>query len=223
MYHLINFNTKRFLFIVPSVKCCEEFDKIDKFLKILNRSGIETIIKKAQSEIGRKGYNPFNLVATIIYCFSKFKSTIREIENLCQFDLRIIYLMEQQQPSDSSIKECINKYIVPYQYEIFTMITKAIIEELNVNIDIQYNDGTKIEANANKYKFVWKPTTYHKKLDVKIRELLFQIKIEIKDKTLIKSYKLNELIKEYIVRENIDINTIPSGKGKRLSKEQKNY
>ena len=217
------FNTKRFLFIVPSVKCCEEFDKIDKFLKILNRSGIETIIKKAQSEIGRKGYNPFNLVATIIYCFSKFKSTIREIENLCQFDLRIIYLMEQQQPSDSSIKECINKYIVPYQYEIFTMITKAIIEELNVNIDIQYNDGTKIEANANKYKFVWKPTTYHKKLDVKIRELLFQMKIEIKDKTLIKSYKLNELIKEYIVRENIDINTIPSGKGKRLSKEQKNY
>ena len=52
------------------------------------------IVKKIQSEIGRKGYNPCNMVATIIYCFSKFKSTIREIENLCQFDIRVMYLME---------------------------------------------------------------------------------------------------------------------------------
>ena len=63
----------------------------------MNKSGIENIIKSVQSEIGRRGYNPFNLMATIIYCFSKFKSTIREIENLCKFDLRIIYLMEQEQ------------------------------------------------------------------------------------------------------------------------------
>ena len=174
------FNTKRPFFIVPSIQCCEEFEKIDKFLEILNKSGIENIIKSVQSEIGRRGYNPFNLMATIIYCFSKFKSTIREIENLCKFDLRIIYLMEQEQPSDSSIKECINKYIVPYQYEIFTMISKAIINELKVNTDIEYNDGTKIEANANKYKFVWKPTTYHKKLDIKIKELLLKMDIEFK-------------------------------------------
>ena len=32
--------------------------------------------------------------------------------------------MEQEQPSDTVIKECINKYILPYQYEFFTMITK---------------------------------------------------------------------------------------------------
>ena len=217
------FNTKRPIFIVPSMKCCEEFDKIDKFIKILNKSGIGMIIKKIQSEIGRKGYNSFNLVATIIYCFSKFKSTIREIENLCQFDIRVMYLMEQEQPSHNVIKNCINKYILPYKYEIFTMITKAIITELNIDIDTQYNDGTKIEANANKYKFVWKPTTYHKKLDIKIKELLLKMNIEFKDKKLIKSFQFNELIKEYVVRENIDINSIPTGKGKRLTKEQRNY
>ena len=205
------------------MKCCEEFDKIDKFIKILNKSGIGMIIKKIQSEIGRKGYNSFNLVATIIYCFSKFKSTIREIENLCQFDIRVMYLMEQEQPSHNVIKNCINKYILPYKYEIFTMITKAIITELNIDIDTQYNDGTKIEANANKYKFVWKPTTYHKKLDIKIKELLLKMNIEFKDKKLIKSFQFNELIKEYVVRENIDINSIPTGKGKRLTKEQRNY
>ena len=217
------FNIKRTICIVPSNKCCEEYEKIDKFMRILNKSGIEKIIKNEQKRKGRNGYNTFNLIATIIYCFSNFRSSIREIEKLCIYDLRIMYIMEQEQPSHNAIKECINKYILPYQYEIFTSITKALIDELNVDIATQYNDGTKIEANANKYKFVWKPTTYHKKLDIKIKELLLKMDIEFKDKQLIKSYQFNESIKFYVQRENIDINSIPNGKGKRLTKEQKNY
>lgn len=131
--------------------------------------------------------------------------------------------MHQEQPSHNAIKECINKYILPYQYEIFTMITKAIIDEFKLDITNQYIDGTKIEANANKYKFVWKPTNFHKKLDIKIRELLLKIDIEITDKNQIKSSKLNDLINEYVEMKNIDINSIPSGKGKRLTAEQRIY
>ena len=217
------FTIKRFLFLVPSNDCDEELEKIDKFINLLNKSGIGKIIEKEQKVKGRSGYNPFNLVTTICYCFSKFKSSLREIEKLCVFDIRIIYIMGQEKPSHNVIKECINRYIVPYQYEIFTSITKAIIEELNVDTTTQYNDGTKIEANANKYKFVWKPTTYHKKLNVKIKELLLNMNIEFNDKDLIKSYQFNELIKEYITRENIDINSIPKGRGKRLTKAQRNY
>jgi len=217
------FNTKRFCFLVSSHKCNEEFDKLDKFVGILNKSGIGILIEKERKNKGRFGYNPYDLVATIIYCFSQFKSSIREMEKLCIYDLRIIYLMKQEQPSHNAIKECINKYILPYQYEIFTMITKAIIDEFNLDISTQYLDGTKIEANANKYKFVWKPTTFHKKLDVKIKELLLEMNVEFTNNNLIKSYELNSLINEYTVNENIDVNAIPTGKGKRLTKQQKNY
>lgn len=111
------------------------------------------------------------MIATIIYCFSKFKSSLREIEQLCIFDLRVMYIMEQEQPSYNVICECINKYTLPYQYEIFTMITKTIIDEFHLIIANQYLDGTKIEANANKYKFVWKPTTFHNELNIKIRNI----------------------------------------------------
>ena len=217
------FNTKRFGFLVSSNECNEEFDKLDKFIGILNKSGIGILIEKERKNKGRYGYNPYDLVATIIYCFSQFKSSVREIEKLCIFDLRIIYLMKQEQPSHNAIKECINKYILPYQYEMFTMITKAIIDKFNLDVSTQYLDGTKIEANANKYKFVWKPTTFHNKLDVKIKELLLEMNVEFTNKNLIKSYELNELINEYIVNENIDVNAIPTGKGKRLTKQQKNY
>ena len=218
-----NFTIKRSIFIVPSNKCNEEFEKIDKFIEILNKSGIGKIIENVQNNIGRKGYNPFNLVATIIFCFSKFKSSIREIEHLCVFDLRVMYIMEHEQPSYSTIKDCINKYILPYQYEIFTMITKTIINEFQLDITNQYLDGTKIEANANKYKFVWKPTAFHKHLDTKIKELLLSMEIEIVDKNFIKSVDLNNMIRQYAIMKNIDVYSIPSGKGKRLTKEQKNY
>ena len=223
LYHMDYFNTIRPFFIVPSLEVCEEFEKIDKFLFILNKSGIGILIAKEQNRFGRTGYNPFNLVATIIYCFSQFRSSLREIEQLCKYDLRIIYLMQQEQPSHNVIKECINKYILPNHYEIFVRITKTIISEFNLDISNQYLDGTKIEANANKYKFVWKPTTFHKRLDAKIKELLVSMEIEVTDKHLIKSNKLNEFIKTYIINKKIDINSIPFGKGKRLTKEQKNY
>ena len=150
-------------------RCIEKYAKIDKYIEILNKSGIGELIENTQKNIGRRGYNPFNLMAAIIYCFSQFKSTIWEIENLCIYDLRAIYIMEQQQQSDTSIKDCINRYILPYQYEIFSMVTKSIIGEFNLDISNQYIDGTKIEANANKYKFVWKPVKFHKRLNEKLK------------------------------------------------------
>ena len=103
------------------------------------------------------------------------------------------------------------------------MITRAIIEEFNLDISNEYLDGTKIEANANKYKFVWKPTTFHKRLDIKIRDLLHLMEVDIKDKSLISSSKLNEILNKYTSKENINIDSIPSGRGKRLTKQQKNY
>lgn len=197
-------------------------------MMILEKSGIGKIIEKERlrnkkSFVGRKEYNPYNLIAAILYCFTKFKGTIREIEDLCKYDIRVMYIMEQNTPNHVIICDFINRYILPYQYEIFTMVTKAIIKEFNLDTSIQYLDGTKIEANANKYNFVWKPTTFHKKLDAKIKNLLTDMGFEINDKVLIKSSELNDLIKEYIIRENIEISLIPSGRGKRLTKEQKNY
>lgn len=224
------FTTNRPIFLVPSTDCCEEFEKIDKFLLILEKSGVWKIIKKVKlekckSNKGRKGYDIYKLFAAIIYCFAKFSASLRDIEDKCIFDIRIIYIMEGKIPDYSIIGDFINNYIVPNQYEIFTTITKQIITEFNLTIEDAYIDGSKFEANANKYKFVWKPTTHHKKLDVKIKQYLLELNYTTigNKKDLIKTYELNEIIKDYISKNNIDINNIPNGRGKRLTNEQKKY
>jgi len=222
------FNIKRPLFIVPSKKCLVEFEKIDKFMSLLENSGVGKIIEyvkiKDKKCKGRNGYNPFNLFATIIYCFVKFNATLRDIEDKFIFDLRVIYIMEGNIPAFNTIGEFINTYIVPYQYEIFTCITKQIIKDFYLDASDNYIDGTKIEANANKYKFVWKPVKFHVKLDVKIKALLNEIGYTNSyTKDLIKAYDYNQMLKDYAYNNAIDINNIPSGRGKRLTKEQKNY
>ena len=220
------FTIKPSFFLVSSIQCDEEFKKIDKFMELLENSGvakyIEYVNKKSQYCKGRTGYNPYNLFAAIIYCFSKFKASLRDIEDKCIFDVRVCYIMEGYIPDHSTIGNFINKYIVPFQREIFTTINKQIIKELHLKINDIYNDGTKFEANANKYKFVWKPTKFHKRLNEKIKSLLKEMKMDYTN-DVIQASELYSLINDYVRRENIDIHQIPTGKGKRKTKEQKYY
>ena len=220
-----NFTIKRAFFQFPSTKCYKEYEKIDKFLNILQKSGISQIIenvnKKQKKCKGRNSYNPYNMMATVLYCFSVFRSSVRELEKLCYTDLRVIYLMEQNEPSYATFCDFINKYIKPYSIEIFSLITKAIIKEYNINIENQYIDGTKIEANANKYNFVWKPKTYHKKLDLKIKDLIKEMNLEYENEKNIKAEEFIILVNKYANSNDIDYYDIPSGKGKRLTKSQK--
>ena len=220
-----NFTIKRSFFQIPSTKSYKELEKVNKFIEILQKTKINQIIenvnKKQKNCKGRSSYNPYNMMATVLYCFSEFKSSVRELEKLSYTDLRVIYLMEQNEPSYATFCDFINKYIKPYSIEIFSMITKAIIEEFDLNISNQYIDGTKIEANSNKYKFVWKPSAYHKKLDLKIKTLVQNMNFTYENNDYIKASELNILIKNFSDFNGINIYDIPSGKGKRLTDKQR--
>ena len=222
------FTIKKSLFIVPSQTHSEEYKKLDVYLSILEKSGIGEIIATERRKTvgpygGRIGYNPYNLMATVIYCFAMFKASLRDIEDKCKFDLRVIYLMEQKMPNYVIICEFINRYILPYSYEIFSRVTKTFIKEFNIDIDNQYIDGSKIEANANKYKFVWKPTTFHKKLDEKIKIFIKNNNFSFIDNRLIKSHEFRDILNNYVKEQNIDKYNLPMGKGIKLTEPEKIY
>ena len=48
---------------------------------------------------------------------------------------------------------------------MFACIVKAIIKKYDIDTSDVFVDGTKLEANANKYKFVWKPRQRHDRLN----------------------------------------------------------
>lgn len=177
----------------------EEEEKLDRFLLFLENSNVGQLIFdecfKDRSQGGRPPYNYFRLFAASIYAFSKHPGTLRKIEESFKFDVRFMYLMDFETPSHAKIGEFLNNLFVKHHHKIYTLLVNQFIKETNINIDDCFVDGTKIEANANKYKFVWKPITFHKNLDEKIKLLLNKY-FDIKKNDLLKSIELARYITE---------------------------
>ena len=61
VYHMSNFTIKRSLFLVPTLYMVKEFEKIDKFMIILEKSNVSDIINnKTILYYGRKYTKTFN-------------------------------------------------------------------------------------------------------------------------------------------------------------------
>ena len=190
------FNTEK-IFLVPSLDLeVKEKEKMIKFLTLLDNSGVGNVvdryIKNNTILGGRPGYNYYRLFATILYGFAFDRYTLRDLEDACKYDLRYIYLMEQETPRYTKFCEFINKVIVPNEEEIFSLINLEIKKEIGIIFEDAFIDGTKYEANANKYKFVWKPIKHHEKISVNIASI-------IKEYNLYSNYQDEKLIKSSTV------------------------
>ena len=62
--------------------------------------------------------------------------------------------MQQKQPSHMAFCNFINDTIVPNANERFYRITKIMIEEFGIDISEVFINGSKLEADANRYEFV---------------------------------------------------------------------
>lgn len=83
--------------------------------------------------------------------------SLRGIEKSCKTDIRYMYLLDDMDaPSFATIGNFIRDDLTTSIEKIFVEINKTIFEKENVDIEHTYIDGTKIEANANKYTWVWK-------------------------------------------------------------------
>jgi len=163
-----------YLFLCSDIPS-EEKQKLNDFLLILEESGVGRIIEEAVGRRpetgGRPSYNPYRLFATLLYAFSRHSGSLRRIEESIRFDTRFMYLMGQEIPSYSTISRFCNK-VVARQRKIFTCIMSAIVRKYKIDVSDAFIDGTKLEANSNKYKFVWKPRKKHDRLNEGLRTII---------------------------------------------------
>lgn len=197
----MSYFTTRKIFLTPSFDInVKEEEKIIKFLCLLEDSKVSSIInmfiKNDKGKGGRPNVNYYNLFATILFGFAFGRDSLRDIEDACEYDLRYIYLMEQTRVDHSTVSTFINKVIVPYEKEIFSLINMQIKKEMNIEFDDAFIDGSKFEANANKYKFVWKPTTFHERISCSFFEIL-------KENHLCESYRIEKLVSSKTVSSAI--------------------
>ena len=64
--------------------------------------------------------------------------------------------MQEEIPSHMTFERLMKDYLINDIDYIFFDIVNNICHLMNVDKSVQYIDGTKIEANANRYSFVYK-------------------------------------------------------------------
>lgn len=175
------------VFLFPSFGLeVQEEEKIRRYLRFLEESGVGKVISEGILNNTKNGGRPtcdyFRLFATVLYGFAHDKYTLRQLETAFRFDLRYLTLMNYERVDHTTIARFINRIILPNTDRIYMLICKQIRKELGIRFDDAFIDGTKFEANANKYKFVWKPTAFHKKMTASAYALMDEHGIGIGEK-----------------------------------------
>lgn len=115
----------------------------------------------AYSSKGRNpAVTPKTLFRVLVYAYMNDIYTSRKIEEACKRDINFMWLLQGQKAPDHNT-------IARFRSGRLSGIVGKLFNQLIVKLgqlgEIQYEnlfiDGTKIEANANKYTFVWKKTT----------------------------------------------------------------
>ena len=119
--------------------------------------------------------NPITLFEILVFAFMNRIFTSREIERACKTDIRFMWLLNgEPAPSDSTITRFMRGHLAEVIEDLFYQFVVKLHEMGEVKYRNLFVDGTKIEAYANKYTFVWKKAVEKNfiKLNQKIESVL---------------------------------------------------
>lgn len=104
------------------------------------------------------GYPVLSMLTAVLLAFAENGyASVRQIERNCRFDKRYIFLFHGNVPSHMTFARFIKDHLPEDRLETaFTCLNEYIASQLPLNLEDLHIDGTKIEANANKFTFVWK-------------------------------------------------------------------
>lgn len=197
--------------IIPendSVRLADDMiDKLD--LKCLFRT---------YSSNGRKyATNPRTLLKVLVYANMQGIFSSRDIEKSCKRDINFMWLLNgEKAPNHSEIARFRSQRLSQCKDDIFYQLVNKLAEVKEINYEHLFVDGTKIEANANKYSFVWKKST--NKYEVRLLDKLEKIFAELSIKYMINCKSPEELLNALNERVNFPF---VHGRGKRKTELQR--
>lgn len=126
---------------------------------------------------GASSYHPKMLLKVLIYAYTQQLYSSRKIAKALRENIYFMWLSGNQQPDFRTINRFRSVVVKDVIEDIFTSVLELLIEEGYVKLENYFLDGTKMEANANKYSWVWAKSTrrYKQKLQEKVKELIVQI------------------------------------------------
>lgn len=123
------------------------------------------------SRILDKKASPKQLLKIVLYSFMNRIFSTRDMEKCCRRDINFMYLLEGSPvPDHTTFARFISNHFAPFSENIMAEMSNFLYEIGEVSGENIFIDGTKIEACANRYTFVWKKSVT-KNMEKKLQQI----------------------------------------------------
>jgi transposase len=126
---------------------------------------------------GTSSYSPRMLLKVITYAYIERIYTNRLIEKALRENINLMWISGMSTPDYTTIHNFRSKRLKQAVEDIFGSIIEILIEGGYIKAENLNVDGTKIEANANRYSYIWRKNVERqsKTIKEKVSELLKHI------------------------------------------------
>lgn len=112
-------------------------------------------ILQSYSGGGASSYHPRMMLKVLVYAYLRNIFSSRKIELAIGEHIHFMWLAGENRPDHNSINRFRSDRLKGVLKEVFSQVVLMLHEAGHLDIKDICTDGTKIEANANRYTFVW--------------------------------------------------------------------
>ena len=146
------------------LKLCSEYDVLlpaDESVRLLSEVMEEldyTELYRAYACRGRRPKtSPTAMFQVLVYGAMEGKFASSEVARACKRDVNYMWLLgDEPTPDDDALNRFRAKRLSEAAEDLFYQLVKKLRELDEITYEHLFVDGTKLEANANKYTFVWR-------------------------------------------------------------------
>jgi transposase len=158
----------------------DEFIPADHLVRVISEVIEKLDLRALEAQYkggGTSSYHPRMLLKVLVYAYSQKIYASRRIAKAVQEQLPFLWLSGGQQPDFRTLNTFRSSRMKGVIDEVFAGVLEYLVETGQVKLAQYFVDGTKIEADANKHKVVWRKRkeTYEKRLRPQIQALLQEI------------------------------------------------
>ena len=143
---------------------------------LIDNMNIDKLLE-TYSPLGSSSYDPKMMLKILMYGYIRKRYSSRLIAEAVESDIKFIWLAGGNKPTRNVINSFRKDKMKIIMEDVFVELLVVLEKKGYINTEEYFVDGTKIEANANKYTFVWKKAVekYRAKLQEKVHELMKDI------------------------------------------------
>lgn len=167
------YNQDQLLVLPPSLDDLISSDHTVRVVNdVINRINIEPLLSAYHIK-GGSNYHPLMLLKVLVYGYVTNIYSSRKLAEACRERIPFMWLSAMNKPDHNTINRFRGVRLKHALRAVFEEVVQLLAGEGLLSIDQVYTDGTKIEANANKYTFVWKKSiqTNKEKMKKQLEEI----------------------------------------------------